>query len=295
MILANDLQIGVNPVQRAYIGNELVWYRFHAKTIDIMINASMRNISLPSWEYLIVLDRIIRDFVDCGFWDLLDTFYFFAGAMNSTKEFKCINWINPKINYGEFRGDLTNAFVANGLDGNISSSGYNPAMVYFITNRRAGESGKFTLNNASVGTLVFRQAVGIWNDVTAYIGLNTRTGVSMTPVTGNWQRLNATNSGGNINYLGTGFMVLNRISNTQLFGVNKTVQTTVNVTSTFVHNNFFSALHMGDFGTGAVQYNTNAGLTLMFTGQSISYSISQAVRTTMNEKYFRVMGLPEIA
>lgn len=270
--------------------------KLHPYLVRILNNASSRGITLPSKSYVLILNEVITDFDKNGFWNLLDTFYLFAGGGNTTKEFKSINWINPLENYGEFRGDLTSAFVDNGLDGNIALSGYTANMVYFITNRATTQVGsKFTLNNASVGALIFRQPPGISADVTAYIGITQRAGVSMTPVTGNWQRLNATNTGGNINYLGIGLMILSRISNTQIYGINKTVQTTVNTTSTSISSGVFTALHMGATNTSSIQYNTNGGMTLMFTGQSIPFNIAQSVRATINEKYFRKLGLTEIA
>ena len=278
-------------VSKFYVFGHL---KLHPKTYAILTNAASRGIPMPNWKYIFIIDGVIRDFVSYGFWDKLDIFHFFAGLDRSTQEFKCINWIDPSKYHGYFWGNLTNAFFDYGLDGK-QGGGANPNSAYFVSGKKYSEVGKFSLNDASVGTLVYKQAIGIVGDVSAYVGAGVREGVCLTPAGGNSQRLNAFIYGINVNFLGLGLMVLNRTSNVNVNGINKNVQTFGSTTSSSVVARPATALFMGNVKLTSNSYHTNAGVSCLFSGQNIPFEMSQLVRTTINEKYFRPLGLDEIA
>lgn len=295
MIQVEDIYFGSQEVNEVYLGNILVWKRLHPNTIKLLLNAQTRGIALPDWDFILIINEVIIGFVNSGFWDLLDTFYLFAGGSRSSQNFKRLNWINPALNFGNFGGDLSAAFLDYGLSGNTTGGGASATAVYFNTNRLVNASGsKYTLNDASLGTLCFRQATSIQGDITSYIS-STSTGrtPSLTPAT-NFSRLNAGSGAVAANFLGLGLMILNRTSANDVNSINKANQLNHTRTSTVLGPSYtFSALQMGTpLGTS---YHCNAGLSLMFTGKNIPMSIAQLIRTVINEKLFRPLGLTEIA
>ena len=196
-------------------------------------------------------------------------------------------------------GDLTSAFLDEGLSGNEVGSSISATAVYFSTNRLIQSFNKYTLNNASLGTLCFRAAVSIIGGETAYIGTdNTGRTPMLTPVVSPaYNAINSFVTRTSANFSGTGLMILNRTSNTSVDSIKKNTQIFYNTASSSGNlTGTITALQMGKvYPIGGGTWHTNAGLSLMFTGQSIPYSVSQSVRTTINEKYFRKLGLTEIA
>lgn len=267
---------------------------WHPYTQRILNNALNFGTVFPNRSSIVIIDNIVRDFVSCGFWQLLDIFYLFGGNSDVTQTFRCINWINPSKHFGSFLGNIvTGSINIYGLKGN-GISGVNG--ISFLTNYGyISNAVKYTTNNASLGCVTYIDDTSITPDSDSYLS-SYQSGryPSLTPA--QLQRINSANTSVSFSLSGTGLKILNRISATTINMINKdnlntrTLNTATEVTA--LDTDKLQALRMQAANSS---YVSDAGLTIIFAGAAIPYVIAQQVRDIMNNRFYTPLGLTLLA
>lgn len=176
-----------------YIGN-----RWLTEYVTYIERGRTLGYARPSYDYRPKINRLIRDFKDCGALALLDVWYVFGH--DGDNNFKCINIKTP----ASFQATPTGGIASNnfGFVGNGSSH-------YLDTNFNISSSGtNYVILNASRFCWVHTAGADTLD------GANSNTYNNMYNTSITIQRVNSADSTvGNIDLSGTGFKMVGRNDN----------------------------------------------------------------------------------
>lgn len=246
---------------------------FHSHTIRILNRATAIG-AIPDTD-LVKFDLYVRSMVD--FWvTYCDIFYRFRGTGDAN--FKRINLANPEGTLADFYGGYTldiSGFKGNNVNTYVDIN-FNPSLLV------SGQ--KYQLNDASSFVLVAEQStsVGVIAKCFQFVGYTTANSfwlsIQTSPTVLNNNRMNSTNVFSRIvSFQNLGFIGYSRITSTNVLQVAKNTQSNISSASLGLP----STINLGGHG-GNSAYNNDAKISSAFFGKSISFALSQEVRTHEN-------------
>jgi hypothetical protein len=254
---------------------------FLYQTELIFYRAIQEDFITPSLITKIAIDYHIRNMVNSGTWDKLDTYTNFAYNNLSLNNFSRIDWKNPL-------GLLLNSFggvvyTEKGFEGNSVDA-------YIINRFNTTGATNWKLNSASFGSVIYKSDTTAPYFIAQYNGSSNRT--LLGSGTGNMGRINQSAVVGTPaqNLTGDGLKALSRSAASNYLAVNKDVTSTINATSTSVENSPFYLLRI----TGNSFTYTSAGISNFFAGASLTSAEIQNLRNDYNI-FLLTIGLTQFA
>lgn len=244
---------------------------FQTNVLDV---AQTMGYAIPPLEKRLLLNRLMKDMKDIGFFQIQDTLANFALGITGFEQFRMIDWKKTGNIYTPVDNPIFTP-QGEGVEGDGLAA-------YIDTNFNPAVMGvNYTLNDASLGSIVYKNATG-----TPSTNINVSFSSSASGTGGNLirndlsaiKRINQSDSNisANIDFTGKGIKILNRVNSEEVRGISRNTETTAQAQSTSIYNsNLFLLARQNLYSL--------LGVSLVFVGGSISYALSQSFRTIYNQ------------
>ena len=255
---------------------------FQTNVLDV---AQTMGYAIPPLEKRLLLNRLMKDMKDIGFFQIQDTLTNFALGITGFEQFRMIDWKKTGNVYTPYGGLI---YTPEGIEGNGSDA-------YVGTNFNPATMGvNYTLLDANRGFLNYK--IGAANNSSVPLDgvFNHETLNASYAWSRSVQRINTTGiNNPPINLGGIGYKNLNRTSNTNINAYNSgSTEVSSSPSSSVVHSSEQVILNRG-IGVGGNTFGVS-GFGLYHMGASMTYPMSQSFRTIYNQFLFD-SGLSPIA
>ena len=273
------------------VKNGVVFFRpqtqpqYDESTQAIIDFANSQGFLLPT--NLVAVDNLIKAMKASGEWYDLDRFWCFAG--DGDLNFKRINWIDPTKPLTTYYGGLTHSvegIQGNAVNGYVDTN-FNPSLMEAGQKYQATDASLIGVNSILATTTSKTFSTQQNDNMSNPLALN-----QFGSLESNAFRINTgtvfTNSNKNIDLSGTGLKIVQRISSTNIEGINQGV---------YINNvvqNGSSIANYKQFIFRRYTGYSDAQLQCFAMGKSITFEKSQNFRTAFNE-YLTEINLTPIA
>lgn len=253
---------------------------FHTNVLDV---AQTMGYAIPPLEKRLLLNRLMVDMKNIGFFQIQDTLSNFALGITGFEQFRMIDWKKIGNIYTPYGGLIYNpeGIEGNGTDAYVSTK-FNPAIM----------GVNYTLDDAGRGTSIYSITNPDVRTATVdgcedHISVNNMLALDLAA-----QRINQGTSPQNvsINLTGLGYKSINRISSTNVTFSNREMSVESISDSTELISSIQLILRRGLTNN----YYSTLGVQIYHMGASIPYPMSQSFRTIYNQ-FLSDSGLSPIA